>query len=355
MTFPSDEYRRRKDPDMVESDLKALGDQSNQHLPTIDQTAQALWKHNQRRSREGSLMKALHSLKTHPAMTTVLGIAVVAAVLLAVPISYTRTTGYQATLEIADASGVDLDAIAGEFGKALDTEDVIVMAGFGGGGRIFARLPVRSAGTLEIITSSFAQALTDKGVRASAEVEPVTEQVTGNVYAAAANEIVEIKVSSEGLTDEEIEDEIRAQIEAAGFDACLVDVETGDGEKRIEIGLQCDPEKVNAENPCPISISIDGMEPPPAGDCAGQRVMELRLVDAGQTLEEVEAEARELLDGMGFDDAAEIEIEDCGEYYSIRVGGDLPEGCCPGGGGTVLGTPRRESTTLGEVKKEFTK
>ncbi len=196
MNFPGDKHRRRMDPDKVETDIRALGDQSKRHLPTIDKTAQALWKHNLRRSREGSLMKALHSLKTHPAMTTVLGIAIVAAVLLAVPISYTRTTGYQATLEIADATSVDMDAIAQEFGKALDTEDVMVMA---------------------------------------------------------------------------------------GFNACLVDVETGDGEKRIE-----------------------------------------------------------------------IEIEDCGDYYRVRVGGDIPEGCYPGDGGTLLGTPKAESKTLGEVKKEFT-
>jgi len=351
MTFPSDKHRRRKDPDIVESDLKALGDRSKQHLPTIDQTAQALWKRNMRRSREGSLMKALHSLKTHPAMTTVLGIAIVAAVLLAVPISYTKTTGYQAALEIADAGGVDLDAVAGEFGKALDTEDVMIMAGFNGGGRILARLPVRPAGTVEGITSRFAQALTEKGISASAEVQPVTERVTGNVYAAAANEIIEIRVDSEGMTDEEIEDEIRAQIEAAGFDACLVDVETGGGEKRIEIGLQCDPERVNAEGPCPISVSIDGLEPPPAGGM-GEQAIELRLIDRGQALEEVEAEAMRHLAAMGFEDLSDIEIEDCGDYYSVRLGG-AAEACCPEGG-TVLGAPRTESKTLGEVKKKFT-
>jgi hypothetical protein len=352
MIFPSDEHRRRREPDIVELDLKALGDRSRKHLPTIDQTARALWKRNQRRSREGSLMKALNSLKTHPAMTTVLGIAIIAAVLLAVPISYTKTTGYNATLEISDAGSVDMDAIAGEFGKALGTEDVMVMTGFDGGGRIIANLPVRPAGTVEGITSRFAQALTDRGIRASAEVQPITEQVTGNVYAMAANEIIEIKIDSEGLTDEEIEDEIRAQIEAAGFDACLVDVETGDGEKRIEIGLQCDPEQVNADGPCPISVSIDGMAPPPAGQCTGEQAIELRLVDQGQTLQEVEAVAMRHFAAMGFEDLTDIEIEDCGEYYSVRLG-NIPEGCCPGGG-TILGAPGSESTTLGEVKKKFT-
>ena len=75
------------DPDIVESDLRALRDQSKHNLPTIDQTAQALWERNLRRSREGSLMKVLHSLKTHPAMTTVLGIAIVAADVFAIGLS----------------------------------------------------------------------------------------------------------------------------------------------------------------------------------------------------------------------------------------------------------------------------
>jgi hypothetical protein len=57
---------------------------------------------------------------------------------------------------------------------------------------------------------------------------------------------------------------------------------------------------------------------------------------------------------MGLGDAGEIHVEDCGEYYRIRVG-DVGDGCCPGGdGGTVLGTPQTEFKTLGEVKKEFT-
>jgi hypothetical protein len=140
MIFPSGEHRRRREPDILDSDLKALGDRSKQHLLTIDQTAAALWKRNQLRSREGSLMKALNSLKTHPAMTTLLGIAIIAAVLLAVPISYTKTTGYDATLKISNAGGIDMDAIATEFGKALDAEDVTVMTGSNGGGRIYARL-----------------------------------------------------------------------------------------------------------------------------------------------------------------------------------------------------------------------
>ena len=68
---------------------------------------------------------------------------------------------------------------------------------------------------------------------------------------------------------------------------------------------------------------------------------------------EAEAEARDHLKAMGFGDVDDIDIEDCGDYYRIRIGGR--EGCCPGGDpGTLLGTPRTESKTLGEIKGQFT-
>jgi hypothetical protein len=353
MNFPSNSRRRRMDSEAISSDLRALCEQSKRDLPTIDRTAQALWEHNLQRSEEGLLMKVLSSLKSHPAMTTVLGVAVIAAVLLAVPISYTKTTGYRATLEISDATGVDIDAIAGEFGKALDTENVIVAAG-SAWARISAEVPVRSAGMLGGITSGFARALTERGIAAMAGVTPVTERVTGNVYAMAANEIVEIRVNSEGMTDEEIEDEIRAQIEAAGLEARLVNVETGDGEKRIEIGIEQHVDEGAADGARPVRIHIEGTESPPSGEFVTERAIEIRLPAAGKTPEEAEAEARAQLEAMGLGDAGEIHVEDCGEYYRIRVG-DVGDGCCPGGdGGTVLGTPQTEFKTLGEVKKEFT-
>jgi hypothetical protein len=283
-------------------------------------------------------------------MATLLGIAIVAAVLLAIPFSYTKTTGYRATLEIADATGVDIDAVASEFGKALDTENVMVRAG-AGGAIVSADLPVRAAATLKGIAAGFAEVLTESGIPAVADIEPITERVTGNVYAMAANGIIEIRVNSEGKTDEEIEDEIRAQIEAAGLEACLVDVQTGDGEKRIEIGIEHRMDEGSADGPMPVKITIDGMEPPPAGEGMTEHCIELRIPADGKTIEEAEAEAREHLEAMGLD-ASDIEIEDCVDYYRIRVGGDGV--CSPGGeAGTVLGKPQSESKTWGEVKKDF--
>ena len=352
MNFPIDKPRGRMGPEKLRSDLRALRERSRQNLPTIEQTAQNLWKHNLRRSEEGSLMKLLHSLKSHPAMATLLGIAVVAAVLLAVPISYTKTTGYRATLEISNADGIDIDAVAAEFGKAFDAENVAVRAG-AAGASISADIPVTSPAKLKGIAGGFAQALTQRGVTANARVEPVTERVTGNVYAMAADGIIEIRVNSEGLTDEEIAEEIREKIEAAGLEAILVDVETGDGEKRIEIGIGRQAEAGSA--PRPVKIVLDGMEPPPGGECCTtQRAIELRISTEGKTLEEARAEALEQLQALGFTDLADIDIEDCGDYYRVTVG-QIPDGSLDGGAGALLGEPRSESKTLGEIKADFTK
>ena len=86
-----------------------------------------------------------------------------------------------------------------------------------------------------------------------------------------------------------------------------------------------------------------------------ERAIELRIIDEGQSIEEVEAEAIEHLQAMGFEDFSDLDIEHCDGYYCVRLGGDFPEGCCPGDGGGLLGAPRSESKTLGEVKKKFTK
>ena len=294
-------------------------------------------------------MKFFHSLKSHPRTATAFGIAIVAAVLLAVPISYTRITGYRATLEIAEASGVDIQAVAAEFGKALGTDDLTVRTS-AGGMEISAVVPARAAGRTYGIASGFAGALTQRGIPATAGVEALTERVTGNVYAMAANEIVEIRIDSGGLSDEEIEAEIRDQIEAAGLEACLVDVQSGDGEKRIEIGIGQGMDGT----PTPIKITIDGMEPPPGAECISERCMELRIAKAGRSLEEAESLARQQLEAMGVD-VSGMQIDDCGDYYRVHVG-DVPGGCCSDGGGeSLLGSPpRTESKTLGEIKREFT-
>jgi hypothetical protein len=352
MNSPSDKNRKRMDSDIIQSDLKALRESTKQDLPTTDQTAQALWEHNLRVSQEGIFMKFLHSLKQRPALATALGVLIVAAVLLAVPVSYTKTVGYEATLELSQAvqAGLDISGIAEQFSKALDTDDVLVRAALTGS-KIVARLPVLPRSDVESAAAHFARTLAEKGVPAKAEVRPLTEEVTGNVYAMAANQIVEIRVNSEGLTDEEIENEIRTQIEAAGFEACLVDVDTNGDQKRIEIGVTCD-DAMSADGPMDLRVTVDGMEPPPEG-AEYQKAIELRIPAEGVTAEEAEAQALEHLAAMGVTDITDIDVLECDGYYCVRVGGEgLP--CC--GGDDTNNAPKAPGTdekTWGEMKKKY--
>jgi hypothetical protein len=345
MNFPGKNDARRPETDQLRSDLEALSGHSAKRLPRIEDTARALYRESRRRSREGYLMRFLNSLKSRPALATALGVALVAAVLVAIPFSYTRTTGYRASLTLARTSGVDVEAVAGQFGRALDADEVKV-ARAGGGIRITADLPLSSMAMVKGLAAGFARALGDKGVEATASVESVTEEVTGNVYAMAADGIIEIRVNSEGLTDEEIEDAIRSQIKAAGLEAVLVDVESGEGEKRIEVGIQ---RETGDADPRPVMITVDGMEPPPEGTGSVERVVELKIGKEGKTLEEARAMALKHFEDMGFEDLSAVHVVDSGDCYRVWIGEE--EGALGSEGRPSA--PDTDSREWGELKKEF--
>ncbi|GEM_PF-1728938 len=361
---PDEAEGARRISDQLGRDLEALGKSTARNVPNIDRTAEAIWNRNLRKPQEGWLMNLFQSLKSRPRLATALGVAVVAAVLLAVPVSYTRTTGYEARLALAGPlpQGTNLRMIADEFGKALQAEDISVHAGMGGS-TLIAQLPVRARSTVQGITEAFAQELNDRGLEAEARIRPLTERVTGNVYAAAADQIVAIQVNSDGKTDEEIAEEIRSQLEDAGFANAFVDVEMGDGQMKIEMQMTKDSDDALG----PIQVSIDGMEPPLPGDACSERAFELYLSPEGKTAEEIEAEIRAHLEALGienpqirvFEGENGLEV-DCGDICSgdgmeqqfIKI--NIGDGCCPGDP-TVNASPKseQESKTWSEVKKKY--
>jgi hypothetical protein len=341
---PEELDRAHPGSDPIRSDLRALGKSTERDLPSTEHTAQALWEHNLRASQEGTAVKVLHSVRARPWLATALGVIVVAAVLLAVPVSYTRTTGYEVTLELSGAAppGEQIKTIADGFAKALDADNVSVQASFEGT-KVVAHLPLRPRLIVDGVAQAFAQTLTESGIPAKAKVHPLTEQVTGNVYAMAANEILEIRVNSEGKTDEEIAGEIRTQLEAAGFESAMVEVVSGDDQMKIEIGVECD----DSAEPCPpLRVTVDGMEPPEGEQ---RRVCKLRFESAGMTPEEIEAMVYERLAAMGFEDPEDVDIViDEDGIVHVEVGD--PD-CNPPDNAPKA--PGDESKTWGEMKKEF--
>jgi hypothetical protein len=219
-----------------------------------------------------------------------------------------------------------------------------------GEAQVTASLAVGSRSDIETRAAAFAAELAGRGIPASVEVEPIVERVTGNVYAMAANEILEIHVSSVGLTDYEIAEEIRVQLEDAGFTDAMVDVELDDGQMKIAIGMECescDP----SSGPQAVRINIDGMEPPPDA----QRCIKMCFETEGATDEEIEAMVHEQLRAMGIENPDDVDIMvDENGMVRVQVGdaGDW-DGCCPGGASQTPKAPGEESKTWGELKKEF--
>ena len=225
----------RLDENAPERDMDALGARNRRNLPTQAETARAVQARLTRATREGSMKKLAHVLSARPAIPAALGIAVLAAILLVLPIPLERTIGYEVRLRLPEVDAERGQAIAAEFGRLLRTADCRYAARPQGsaeseGSTVTARVPDGSRRLLQGLSLGYAQRLAMQGVAARAAVTPIRERYTANVYAAAAAEIHQLRVNVDGRTNEEIAAELQAQFEAAGLSGAVVTV-TGSGDQ----------------------------------------------------------------------------------------------------------------------------
>jgi hypothetical protein len=218
---------------VIARDLRAYRDRTDRGLPAIEDTARLL---RSRADEEGFWMRSRKMLNARPALTVTGALVVIALVLGVVPISYQRTTGQDVALKLAGANGTTLDAavvgrIAEQFKGALDAQNVRVLAGGAdGGASILARVAGGRSAVARQTANAFAHALGAKGIDARAEVTPVKERVSSNVYAYAMGKAIELRVERAGKTTAQMEADIRAQLEAAGIENPQVTV-TQEGDK----------------------------------------------------------------------------------------------------------------------------
>jgi hypothetical protein len=297
---------KNEDMSPIREDLDSLKRTSDADIPTQNDTARAVHARMAREDREGSIMKAFRSLRGHPWLATAMAIGAVAVVLLAVPISYERTIGYEAKLTLAP-TGADAQQIAGEFAKVLKTKDYNVNDS-GKGIEISARVPLRSQKVVQGLAMAYAQSLGMRGVEAKWRVVPVTQRISGNVYAAGANELVEIRINRDGKTTAEIENEIREQLAAAGLPGAEVHVTEEGGQTRMEMMWQAAP---GQELDCcgkDISVTFDGES------TAGKEIHKIKIdhpMSDADMKTEMERQMRE--QGLNM----EVEIKD-GKVISTR-------------------------------------
>jgi hypothetical protein len=224
----------------IRRDMEALASTTADGLPKIEQTVRALTTAPARETREGWWMKALQGMQKRPWFVTAVGAGVVALVLLVVPISYDRLTGYDVVITVPgmDALGDPgrIDRMAEDLGAMFATRNISVSKDTGSNSaQVQVQIPVGPKGTVEHKAQAFTRALQEHGWTVASEVRPRTERVFGSMLAYAADQVVEIRINAEGKSEQEIEEEVRAQLMNAGFTNPTVDVTKQGDETRIQI------------------------------------------------------------------------------------------------------------------------
>jgi hypothetical protein len=222
-----------RSPDAIGHDLHALASLSDRALPELESSLRAA-----RRAageRKGFAM-ALHFLRTRPALATALGVVLVAAALLMIPISYERTVGYDVTLTLA-GNGVpeaQVPEIARNFKETLGASGTSLNATMENG-RLTYVLNASASHDVRSNAEAFAKELKARGYDATVAATPRRETVSTNVYAYAMSRVIEI--STDGKSASQLESEIRARLTAAGVtgaEVSVTDVGANGREVKIE-------------------------------------------------------------------------------------------------------------------------
>jgi hypothetical protein len=220
----------------------------------------------------GILMNALRKAKMRPWLATGLGTAAVALVLLFIPVSYDRLIGSELTLRLgsAEIAPSALREIASDLRTKLGAEKIRVdvdaapQGGTPNCTTLTAEIPDASWRRVSRLAIEYARGLAERGIQAAPRVRPRFEKAHGNVYAAIGN-LAEIRIQTEGKSDQEIAAEIQGQLSAAGLTDATVEVNRQDGrtEIRIEAKKTAIGDEGAADGPCcpELRITLDGQEP----------------------------------------------------------------------------------------------
>jgi hypothetical protein len=208
MTHPRDDLDRR-----IEQDQGALGAASRAALWPLERVRRtvATQPHQTRGER---IMSKLSRWKSRPRLISILGVCAVAAVLLVIPIRYQRTVGHRIDLTVSGEAleQVGIERLTGDVGLVTRARSLEVSQVAGGGTLLGIEMLATSEERAERVAAALVERLRERSFTAEARVSAITETVSGSVYAMVRDRIIVIDVDTEGKTDQEVEDEIRAQL-----------------------------------------------------------------------------------------------------------------------------------------------
>jgi hypothetical protein len=182
---------------------------------------------------------------------------------LAVPFSQEQPLGANITFELADVSlaeleaeyggpgcriDIDLDALEADEGLGITDANIQIkcMRNEDGGENLTLDMMVFTESGL--VPESLVQRLKEDYpflADAVVTINPVVERTSGTVFDHLTGDL-RVEIDCEGKTPEEIEQEIRAALEAQGVDAADVYVESeslGDGEEAVKIKISVEQEE----------------------------------------------------------------------------------------------------------------
>ena len=283
---------RQRIDDAIDTDLRAFSRATARGVPSRDETAR-LAPHVAGERNRRRVARARWIMAT----------AAAAVALVFVPVSYPVVRGATVTVTVTGSSSPDaLAAIARGMGAAIggDPERLPASAG---GVRLRTRVRDVSARDARARAGAFAKRLADGGGVATVDVTPWVEAGNGNVYAFAGDRLQRFLIELRGKSSAEIEADVRARLEAAGFRDARVSVErdggrtgvniraTGEDGREFESEVRQDVRGSGADVPLPIEIGLpdlsefDHLPLAQRRDAVAERLQELGI-DAEVTIED---------------------------------------------------------------------
>lgn len=188
-------------------------------------------------------MSTIRNLKGRPWLTTAMAGGLAALAMLVIPISYQRVTGHRVAVTLGGPN-LEMEQLAGvaqQMKALLGVEQVRVEGRDAGGAPSFemsAEVAPDAGRRAEAIAKGFAHELAALGYVASARTEPIREQVSGNVYAFARDQV--IRIQADGKSPAQLETEIRQKLAEAGVTNAQVSVtgEKSDGKEKLQVKIE---------------------------------------------------------------------------------------------------------------------
>ncbi|NNE08128.1 MAG: hypothetical protein HKN20_06155 [Gemmatimonadetes bacterium] len=165
-------------------------------------------------------MRTVNNMNDRRWFKPVLAGAFAALLLLVIPISYERTTGHTVTMDLAIPNYHDgqIQTLANELADVLEATELRIEPRLPDAGRfaLVAKTESTSGRFVKRVSNAFAAAVGERGIDASASIEPVRAEISSNAYAFGRECVLRLKLDTAGRFEDEIEEDIRRQLIASG-------------------------------------------------------------------------------------------------------------------------------------------